>query len=114
MDITLERILSLLPKNESGKYIRGAKKEFAESLNLAHNIIPEWVKGKNKSYTNYLYEIAAKYHVSVEWLKGESDEKTPAAENGNERIPGYDLLNEENQKFIDDLIEKLLKSQSAE
>ncbi len=114
MDITLERILSLLPKNESGKYIRGAKKEFAESLNLAHNIIPEWVKGKNKSYTNYLYEIAAKYHVSVEWLKGETDEKTPAADNGNERIPGYDLLNEENQKFIDDLIDKLLKSQSAE
>ena len=114
MDITLERILSLLPKNETGKYIRGAKKEFAESLNLAHNIIPEWVKGKNKSYTNYLYEIAAKYHVSVEWLKGETDEKTPAAENGNERIPKYDLLNTENQKFIDDMIEKLLKSQSAE
>lgn len=114
MDITLERILSLLPKNETGKYIRGAKKDFAESLNLAHNIIPEWVKGKNKSYNNYLYEIAAKYHVSVEWLKGETDEKTPAAENGNERIPGYDLLNEENQKFIDDMIEKLLKSQSAE
>lgn len=114
MDKTLERILSLLPKNETGKYIRGAKKDFAESLNLAHNIIPEWVKGKNKSYNNYLYEIAAKYHVSVEWLKGETDEKTPAAENGNERIPGYDLLNTENQKFIDDMIEKLLKSQSAE
>lgn len=114
MDITLERILSLIPKKPDGKYVHGAKKDFAESIGLPHNIVPEWVKGKNKSYTNYLYEIAAKYHVSVEWLKGETDEKTPAAENGNERIPGYDLLNEENQKFIDDLIEKLLKSQSAE
>lgn len=77
MDITLERILSLIPKKPDGKYVHGAKKDFAESIGLPHNIVPEWVKGKNKSYTNYLYEIAAKYHVSVEWLKGETDIKTP-------------------------------------
>lgn len=98
MDITLERILSLLPKNETGKYIRGAKKDFAESLNLAHNIIPEWVKGKNKSYNNYLYEIAAKYHVSVEWLKGETDEKTPA----DNFLPSAEQLDRE---FIDLLLQ---------
>ena len=115
MDITLERILSLIPKKPDGKYVHGAKKEFAQSIGLENgNLVADWEKGRTFSYTNYLYEIAAKYHVSVEWLKGETDEKTPAAENGNERIPGYDLLNEENQKFIDDLIDKLLKSQSAE
>lgn len=114
MDITLERILSLIPKKPDGKFVHGAKKAFCLEIEAPPNIINEWERGVSKSYNNYLYEIAAKYHVSVEWLKGETDEKTPAAENGNERIPGYDLLNEENQKFIDDLIDKLLKSQSAE
>ena len=77
MDITLERILSLLPQKPDGKFIHGSKKDFAESLNLPHNIIAEWIRGKNKGYFNYLYEIAAKYNVSVEWLKGETDEKNP-------------------------------------
>ena len=30
MDITLERILSLIPKKPDGSYVHGAKKEFAE------------------------------------------------------------------------------------
>ena len=115
MDIILERILSLIPKKPDGTYIHGAKKDFAQSLGLENgNLVSDWEKGRTSSYTNYLYEIAAKYNVSVEWLKGETDEKTPAAYNGNERIPGYELLNEENRKFIEDMIDKLLKSQSAE
>ena len=114
MDITLERILSLIPKKPDGSYVHGAKAEFADSLCMSRNLVTMWENGQSQSYRSKLHEIAAKYHVSVEWLKGESDEKTPAAENGNERIPKYDLLNTENQKFIDDMIEKLLKSQSAE
>ena len=114
MDITLERILSLIPKKPDGSYVHGAKAEFADSLGMSRNLVTMWENGQSQSYRSKLHEIAAKYHVSVEWLKGESDEKTPAAENGNERIPKYDLLNTENQKFIDDMIEKLLKSQSAE
>ncbi len=115
MDITLERILSLIPRKPDGAYKHGAKKEFAVSIGYdSGDVISMWEKGTSSSYRLKLHEIAAKYNVSVEWLKGETDEKTPAAENGNERIPGYDLLNKENQKFIDDLIDKLLKSQSAE
>ena len=83
MDITLERILTLIPKKPDGKFVHGAKKEFADSLSLPHNIIAEWVRGKNKGYHSYLYEIAAKYNVSVEWLKGETDEKRPIPK-GNE------------------------------
>ena len=115
MDITLERILSLIPKKPDGSYVHGAKAEFARVIGYGDGqIVSMWENGYSQSYNGKLHEIAAKYHVSVEWLKGESDEKTPAAENGNERIPKYDLLNTENQKFIDDLIDKLLKSQSAE
>lgn len=78
MDITLERVLSLIPKKPDGKYVHGAKKQFADSLGLSHNLVTMWEKGQSQSYKGYLYEISAKYNVSVEWLKGETDEKSPA------------------------------------
>ena len=80
MDITLERILSLIPKKPDGKYVHGAKAEFARSLGLANgSSVNMWESGENWSYRNYLYEISEKYNVSVEWLKGETDikEKQP-------------------------------------
>ena len=87
MDIILERILSLIPKKPDGTYIHGAKKDFAQSLGLENgNLVSDWEKGRTSSYTNYLYEIAAKYNVSVEWLKGETDEKTPAATKGEREM----------------------------
>lgn len=79
MDITLERILSLLPHKPDGTLEHGARKEFAQSIGLKNgNLIADWVKGRTTSYNNYLYEIAAKYNVSVAWLRGETDEKQPA------------------------------------
>jgi hypothetical protein len=80
MDITLERILSLIPRKPDGKFVHGAKKAFAEKIDgLNHpQIIADWEAGRNKSYNNYLYQIADKYNVSVEWLKGESDIKEKA------------------------------------
>ena len=75
MDIMLDRMLSLIPKKENGKYVHGAKKEFCEAIGAPTNIVSEWEAGKTKSYRNYLYVVSAKYNVSVEWLKGETDEK---------------------------------------
>lgn len=77
MDITLSRILSLIPKKPDGKYIHGAKAEFADSLGMARNLVTMWESGQSQSYRGKLHEIAAKYDVSVEWLKGETDEKRP-------------------------------------
>lgn len=78
MDITLERILSLIPHKPDGSFEHGAKKEFAQSVGLKNgNLISDWIKGRTKSYEGYLYEIAAKYHVSVEWLRGETNDATP-------------------------------------
>ena len=82
VDITLERILSLLPRKPDGKYVHGAKKAFADQFGLPHNVIMEWERGKLRSYTNYLYEISDKYNVSVEWLRGETDEKEKPAKHG--------------------------------
>lgn len=76
MDKTLERIISLIPKKENGDFKHGALKEFANSIGLkSGNLISDWIAGRSVSYNSYIYEIAAKYNVSVEWLKGETDEK---------------------------------------
>lgn len=74
MDITLKRILSLLPQKDDGSFVRGAKKDFAVSIGYdSGDIVSMWIKGSSQSYWGKLHEIAAKYNVSVEWLKGETD-----------------------------------------
>lgn len=75
MDILLERMLSLIPKKPDGKYVHGAKKLFCEKIGAPTNIISEWESNKTKSYRNYVHAAAMAYNVSVEWLKGETDEK---------------------------------------
>ena len=78
MDVTLERILSLLPRTETGKIKHGAKTEFARELGFdSGDIVSMWINGSSKSYNNYLYEISTRYGVSMAWLKGDSDEAAP-------------------------------------
>ena len=80
MNITLERIESLLPHKEDGTLAHGAKRELGLSLGLkSGNLVTDWFNGRRTSYMDYLYEIAAKYGVSVEWLRGETDDPTPTA-----------------------------------
>ena len=95
MDITLERILSLIPRKENGDFKHGAKKNFAESIGLkSGNLISDWMSGNSQSYKNYVYEISAKYGVSVEWLRGETDEKEkPASEEASFHPTLEDWLN---------------------
>ena len=81
MDIMLERILSLIPKKETGEFVHGAKKQFAVAIGFkSGEIVSDWIAGRSDSYKNYLYEISNKHDVSVEWLKGETDEKNPTTE----------------------------------
>lgn len=97
MDISLERILSLIPRKPDGSYVHGAKKNFCESIGAPTNIISEWEAGRVKSYRGYIYIIASVYHVSVEWLRGETDIKNPP-------IPKEEGLSEEKQKLIEKII----------
>ena len=79
MDIVLERILSLLPKKPDGKFVRGSKKEFAQSIGYdSGDIVSMWINGSSTSYNGKLHEISANYCVSVAWLRGETEEKNPA------------------------------------
>lgn len=91
MDITLQRILSLLEHKQDGDFVHGAKAKFAKSLGFkGGEIVTMWINGRSDSYKNYLYQIASLYGVSVEWLKGEGDDprspgdikKERPAENG--------------------------------
>ena len=116
MDIMLERILSLVPKKPDGKFQHGALKEFANNVGLkSGNLVSDWMNGRSSSYKNYVYEISAKYDVSVEWLRGETDNKKTADQMvSGLRGTGYDELTPEHQKLVDAMIASLLKSQSVD
>ena len=75
MDILLERMLSLIPRKPDGKYVHGAKKEFCEKIGAPTNIISEWETGKTHSYRRYIHAVSQVYGVSLEWLRGESEQK---------------------------------------
>lgn len=76
MDVILERILSLLPRKDDGKFVRGAKKEFAQSIGYdSGDIISMWINGSSTSYKGKIHEISVKYNVSVDWLEGKTDKK---------------------------------------
>lgn len=114
MDIMLERILSLIPKKENGDFQHGALKAFANSIGLkSGNLVSDWLKGRSESYKNYIYEVSAKYGVTVEWLKGETDEKNPPVPE-DERVLNEELISrlvsltpEEMQK-VDAFVQGLL------
>lgn len=117
MDIMLERILSLIPKKPDGKFVHGSLKEFANTVGLkSGNLISDWINGRSTSYKSYIYEISAKYNVSVEWLRGETDdpriEKALTTEGG--RLPaGYELLTEDERATIDALIRQLVQGREG-
>ena len=60
-----------------------------------------------------LKEIANYLDVPIEMLYGE-EQKNPATVTGSGMNPDYDELTTENRALVDDLIAKLLKSQSAD
>lgn len=85
MDTTLERILTLIPKKENGTFKHGALSQFARPLGFKDgHIVSDWIAGNSESYKNYLYQISALHGVSVEYLRGETDDpgikEAPATE----------------------------------
>lgn len=80
MDITLERIFTLLPHKPDGRLSRGAKSDLARALGYdSGDIVTMWVKGSSASYKKRLSDIALLYGVSVEWLEGKTDDPRPKA-----------------------------------
>lgn len=81
MDTMLERILSLIPADKNGQFIHGEKAKFAKRIGYSDGaIVSMWENGTSQSYKKKLHQIADEYHVSVAWLKGETDDPTVEAE----------------------------------
>ena len=100
MDIMLERILSLIPKDDDGKYVHGAKAEFAKSIGYNDGaIVSMWIKGTSTSYKNKLHEIAEKYSVSVKYLRGETDDPG-IKEAPDPKTEGYSELQKAAIQFV--------------
>ena len=107
MDVTLTRILSLLP-HENGKIKRGSQKTFAQSIGYGSgDIVSMWINGTSQSYKKKLHQIADEYHVSVAWLKGETDDPTVEAE-GIKEAPATE------GEGKDEKISRFVRSASAE
>lgn len=102
MDISLERILQEMDiqgkqQNELGPFLGFS----------TGNIVTDWKSGRVKSYTKYLHAIADFLDVSVEYLKGETDEKKkPSADKGEE------LTNE--KRLLLALFDQIPKEKQAE
>ena len=103
MDITLERMLTLIPKKENGYFKHGALSQFARSIGFKDgHIVSDWIAGNSESYKNYIYQVSALYHVSVEWLQGKTEDKS-IKETPDPKIEG-----------VDDKIAQFIRSASVE
>jgi transcriptional regulator with XRE-family HTH domain len=69
MDVVLQRIIVELNSQ------RKRQIDLTNHLNINYNSFGHWKSGRNKSYLKYLYQIADFLGVSVEYLKGETDDK---------------------------------------
>lgn len=112
MDITLERMLTLIPKKENGDFKHGALSQFARSIGFKDgHIVSDWIAGNSESYKNYIYQVSALYHVSVEWLQGKTEDKN-IKETPDPKIEGVSKAKKALLGAIDDLTdaqcEKLL------
>lgn len=69
MDITMQRIVAELRSQKKSQL------ELAQHLGVTQNVVTDWKSGRIKSYTKYIHGIADFLGVSVEYLRGETDEK---------------------------------------
>ena len=105
---TADRIFLLLDR--SGM----EQKKFAEQIGATDKIVSKWRTSGLKSYRKYLPQIAEVLGTSVEYLvTGLEKKPAPIIESGLDATK-YHMLNEENRALVDQMIEKLLKSQSGE
>ena len=118
MDKTLDRVLSLIPRKPDGKFVHGALKEFTKPLGFKDgHIVSDWIAGNSESYKNYLYEISMLHNVSVEWLKGETDDrsvKKKPVQSLDELLPGYSDLDDDRKAKVREYIALLYKDQCSE
>ena len=100
--------------------------KLAKILSVSQTSVANWISGDRVPHKKTQIDIAQCFNISLEELMGENlppirdltgdgQKKEPAGQKAS-GLDGtnYGKLSPENRRFIDDMIEKLLKSQSAE
>lgn len=116
MDVTIARIIEEMKASN----IRNI--DLAEFIGVTPNVITDWKSGRIKSYSKYIYAISEYLGVSVEYLRGETDDKgiKKAAHEGAEgeslfsdvdkrlmsKLP---LMSDADKEWLDQLIDLKLK-----
>ena len=113
MDIYQERIRPLFD---------GASETNAEierRLGITPKTINKWNKTSLKSYTKFIPQIAAYFHVSTDYLLGNTDDPTPAGQKERPPAQGGELspLKQEAwgviQNMDDETLKKFIKAAKA-
>lgn len=101
-EIIRERVLSLIPKNAKGGIKKGAGLELGRALDLASgDVISQWKSGVSSSFLDYLFQIAAYYNVSVDWLRGVTDDPRPdAAKDAPTIVKKFGALDEHGREIV--------------
>lgn len=114
MDIYFDRIKPLF--DGSGKTDADLERE----IGIPAKKISQWNIGYTKSYTKYIPQIASYFHVSTDYLLGNTDDPSPAGqkespeadpESRTKYPPGYELLTPENREKADSYLAFLLAEQ---
>ena len=85
-------------------------------MGLSRSLAAKWKSTKTeKPSAEALEKMSAYFGISIDEILGK-ESKNPATIGDEVKIAAskYDLLNDANKAFIDEMIEKLIKSQSAE
>ena len=103
------------PQKAGWKIYKREQKKFAQSIGYdSGDIVSMWINGSSTSYNGKLHEISAKYGVSVEWLRGETDEKEKPAlkesELDSELINRLCQLSKEELEKVDAFVQGVLAS----
>lgn len=86
-------------------------------LGLSKSTLSDLKHGRKKGISAATAQKMAAYlDVTIHQLLGEEEKENPATNGDEVKISAskYDLLNDANKAFIDEMIEKLIKAQSAE
>lgn len=82
----------------------------AIEIGIKKSNVTYWKNNRNNPSDVTIAKVADYFGVSVQELKGDQKEKSPAPE-GVEQIPGYEDLSEENKAKARDFIAFLLSQQ---
>lgn len=94
MDIYSEKIRPLFDK--SGKTDLDLERE----IGIPAKKISQWNVGYTKSYTKFIPQIAAYFHVSTDYLLGNTDDPTPAGQKEKPPAQGGELSDDESKLIL--------------